>query len=94
MHTAIEKARLLTRCHKACVCAKGPDHPLEQALQLHALLWPLMMRFDVAPCLESTLLAQGVVSREESDELLRKTLRVVGDPNAILFCRCDTFESL
>ena len=81
-------------CHKDGICAKGPDHPLEQALQLYALLWPLMMRFDVAPCLESTLLAQGVVAREESDQLFGKTLRIISNPNTILFRCCDSFEGL
>jgi hypothetical protein len=53
-----------------------------------------MIRFDVAPRPESTLLAQGILSCEERDDLFGKTLRIIGNPNAILFRRRDSFEGL
>jgi hypothetical protein len=53
-----------------------------------------MMGFDVAPCLERTVLAQGLVTREESDQLCGKTLGLVGNPDPILCGRCNAFEGL
>jgi hypothetical protein len=53
-----------------------------------------MMRFDIAPRPESTLPAQGIVSCEERDDLCSKTLRIIGNPNPILFLRVDSFEGL